>query len=72
MLHLLNTITLVLFLSQMILSIALRTEVIVYKLNTLENLDSGITKTISLKDSETLSDISVFGWFKITYIGTIK
>jgi len=56
----------------MILSIALRTEVIVYKLNALENLDYGITKTISLKDSKTLQDISMFGWINISYIGTIK
>ena len=72
MLRFLNTKTLVLFLSQMVFSIALKTEVVVYKLNTLDNLVSGSTKMINLKDSETLSDISVFGWIKIIYSGTVK
>jgi hypothetical protein len=54
--------SLFLFLSQTILSTALRSEVIVNKLNSLEDSVSGITKTLNLNGSETLSDISVFGW----------
>ena len=68
----LNTISLVLLLSQSIFSTALRTEVIVYKLSGFESLFSGSTKTINMNNSISLSEVSVFGWIKMSYSGAFK